>query len=93
MDIDLWLRIGRKFDPVIVDEYLTAFRQHPGSLSTANAWAARSEEMRVRRKYALSHPVAGALGLARLWVRRQRLARSQGAALDSDTQSGKARKA
>lgn len=75
MDIDLWLRIGRKFDPVVLDGDLAAFRQHSRSLSTANAWAAKSEDMRVRRKYVLFHPLATTLGLARCWVRRRRLAR------------------
>lgn len=75
-DIDLFLRIGRKFDPVIVYEDLTALRDHSGSRSSANAWAAYSENMRVRRKYWLSHPLATTLGLARCWVRRRRRLRT-----------------
>lgn len=75
MDIDLCLRMARKFDPVVLDEDLAAFRQHAGSRSTANAWVAKSEEMRVRRKYALLHPLATSIGLARCWVRRRRLLR------------------
>jgi glycosyltransferase involved in cell wall biosynthesis len=76
-DIDLWLRIGRKFEPVLVDENLAAFRAHAGSISTADVWAARSEELRVRRKHALLHPLAAALGLARLGLYYRRLARRQ----------------
>jgi len=76
-DIDLWLRIGRKFEPVLVDENLAAFRAHAGSRSTADVWAARSEELRVRRKHALLHPLAAALGLARLGLYYRRLARGQ----------------
>jgi glycosyltransferase involved in cell wall biosynthesis len=79
MDIDLCLRMARKFDPVILDEDLAAFREHPGSRSTANAWVAKSEEMRVRRKYALRHPLAISIGLARCWVRRRRWLRAQNA--------------
>jgi glycosyltransferase involved in cell wall biosynthesis len=75
-DIDFFLRISRKFDPVILDGDLAVFRYHPGSRSTANALAAQLEEMRARRKYARSHPLASAVGFARLWVRRWRLARS-----------------
>lgn len=77
MDIDLWLRIGRKHDPVVLDGDLAAFRVHPGSRSTANAWVAKTEEMRVRRKYWLLHPLATSIGLARCWVRRRRLPRMQ----------------
>jgi|SRR5882672_9048725 len=75
MDIDLWLRIGRKFDPVIIDEALSASRQHSGSFSFANMRKAHSEHLRVRRKYALLHPLATALGLARVWVRQRRVRR------------------
>src|SRR2546426_214617 len=67
MDIDLWLRIGQKFDPVVLDGDLSASRQHSGSFSFANMRKADSEHLRVRRKYALLHPLATALGLARLW--------------------------
>jgi glycosyltransferase involved in cell wall biosynthesis len=77
MDIDLFLRIGRKFDPAVLDEDLAASRAHPGSFSFANVWAAKTEDMRVRRKYALSHPVGTTIGLARCWVRRQRWLRLQ----------------
>lgn len=76
-DIDLWLRITRKFEPVIVEEPLAAFRAHAGSRSTADVGAARKEELRVRRRHALSHPLAAALGLARLGLYYRRLARGQ----------------
>lgn len=81
MDIDLWLRIGRRFPPVIVDAPLTAFRQHARSLSTANVWAARSEELRVRRRHAIYQPIGAALGLARLglYYHDQRKHHHQGA--------------
>jgi len=81
MDIDLWLRIGRRHQPVIVEAPLTAFRQHAGSLSTANVWAARAEELRVRRKHAIFQPIGAALGLARLglYYRDQRKHHHQGA--------------
>lgn len=51
MDIDLWLRIGQKYVPQIIDEPLTVFRDHPGSLSSANKLKARQEEWSVRRRY------------------------------------------
>ena len=79
MDMDLWLRIGHRFDPVILDEPLAAFRVHPGSLSSANPLASVNEHMRVRRKYLLSHPLASSLGLLRLWLEQRRWARRQNA--------------
>jgi hypothetical protein len=78
-DIDLFLRIGRKFDPAVLDEDLSAMRQHSGSRGFANMRKAQAEELRVRRKYALHHPLATALGLARLWVRQPRVRRMYGA--------------
>jgi glycosyltransferase involved in cell wall biosynthesis len=79
MDIDLWLRIGRRFDPVILDEALTAFRVHPGSRSNANPSAALREQWGVHSKYLLSHPFASSLGLPRLWLQQRRWARRQNA--------------
>ena len=58
MDIDLWLRIGPRFVPVEIDATLAVFRVHAGSLSTANASAARAEEWQVRRRYLARWPVA-----------------------------------
>lgn len=77
MDMDLWLRIGRKFDPVILDAPLAAFRLHAGSRSHANGLASVNEHIRVRLKYALSHPLASSLGLPRLWRARRDWARRQ----------------
>lgn len=48
MDIDLWLRLIAIESPIELDETLTVFREHPGSLSTARRDDARLEEMRVR---------------------------------------------
>lgn len=56
MDIDLWLRIGRDHSPLQLDEVFAVFREHPGSLSTANVLAARAEEWRVRRGRFLQAP-------------------------------------
>lgn len=76
-DIDLWLRICRRFEPVVIDEALAAFREHPGSRSTADVWAARSEELRVRCRHAWLHPFAAALGVARLGLYYRRLSHAQ----------------
>lgn len=48
MDIDLWLRLIAQESPAVLDETLTVFREHPGSLSTAQRTKARQEELRVR---------------------------------------------
>ena len=48
MDYDLWLRASALTDAVYLDGYLTAFRRHAGSVSTANALAAFEEDHQVR---------------------------------------------
>lgn len=58
MDIDLWLRIGPRFEPVEINATLAVFRVHAGSASTANAPAARREEWQVRRRYLARWPLA-----------------------------------
>ena len=70
MDIDLWLRIGPRFAPVEIDATLAVFRAHAGSLSTANAEAARQEEWQVRRRYLARWPLATLLCA----LRHQRMA-------------------
>lgn len=58
MDIDMWFRIARKYDPIQLDFPLTVFREHSGSLSTANKQKARQEEMQVRWSYFRWEPIA-----------------------------------
>ncbi len=48
MDIDLWLRLIVQQTPIVLEETLAVFRQHPGSLSTSQRGKARREEFRVR---------------------------------------------
>lgn len=48
MDIDLWLRLIAIESPIELDEVLTVFREHPGSISTAQRDNARREERMVR---------------------------------------------
>lgn len=77
MDYDLWLRLGRLAEPVQLDEPLTAFREHEGSLSSAqgNKLAAMAEDMRVRLSYASRNPIQRLEHYARYAVRRQRAIR------------------
>ena len=58
MDVDLWLRLGRVARPAIVDRPLTVFRDHAGSVSSANKIKARKEEFQVRRRYMNQAPLA-----------------------------------
>jgi glycosyltransferase involved in cell wall biosynthesis len=58
MDIDLWLRLGRVARPAVVDRPLTVFRDHAGSVSSANKIKARQEEFAVRRRYMKEAPLA-----------------------------------
>ena len=48
MDIDLWLRLIPTEDPCELNDTLTVFREHAGSLSTSQRDKARREELRVR---------------------------------------------
>ncbi|MGV3741105.1 MAG: glycosyltransferase family 2 protein [Burkholderiaceae bacterium] len=72
MDYDLWLKIARQHAPVQLDEALTAFREHEGSLSTKNRLAAMEEDFRVRLAHAGFDPMGKLLHYARYFVRRQR---------------------
>ena len=69
MDIDLWLRMGFKYQPLQIDRPFAVFREHAGSLSTANVLAARAEEWQVRRSHA-HHAPLGTLVYALRHLRR-----------------------
>lgn len=58
MDIDLWLRLAQVARPETVDRPLTIFRDHAGSVSSANRIKARQEEFKVRRRYLTRAPLA-----------------------------------
>jgi glycosyltransferase involved in cell wall biosynthesis len=58
MDIDLWLRLGAVAEPVMIDQPLTVFRDHEGSVSSANRIKARQEEFAVRRRYMDKAPLS-----------------------------------
>lgn len=48
MDYDLWLRLAMVSTPTYLPEYLTAFRRHAGSSSTANPAATFEEDLAIR---------------------------------------------
>jgi glycosyltransferase involved in cell wall biosynthesis len=52
MDYDMWLKAAKCGAPAQLSDYLTAFRFHPGSLSTSNARATHAEEWKVRMRHA-----------------------------------------
>lgn len=72
MDYDLWLRLSMLAEPFQLNLPLTAFREHEGSLSTANRMAALREDLQVRLKYAPQDPLARMLHLARFQIRKFR---------------------
>lgn len=73
MDYDMWLRLGRKADPLQVDDFISAFRVHKGSLSSSNRLAAFDEDYLVRRQYTQSMPFQKLLDFGRYHYRRYRL--------------------
>ena len=51
MDYEFWLRIGRRYEPIQIDEPLAAFRRHAGSTTQANFMRSFNEDFRVRLSY------------------------------------------
>ena len=76
MDIDLWLRLGAVARPALVDQTLTVFRDHAGSVSSANKMTARREEFQVRRRHLRRAPFAFGVFCLRYLKRMRMLARS-----------------
>lgn len=75
MDIDLWMRLLPHFQPAQLSRALAVFREHAGSVSTANVLAARKEELAVRWRYAARHPVGSLIYRLRYERRIRRLRR------------------
>lgn len=76
MDVDLWLRLGRVARPSTVDRPLAVFRDHAGSLSSANRIKARQEEFAVRRRYLAQSPLAFGIYCLR-YMKRMRTLRAE----------------
>jgi glycosyltransferase involved in cell wall biosynthesis len=76
MDIDLWLRLARHATPAQLDATLAVFREHAGSVSSANKIRAREEEFRVRRRHARHAPLAFAVYCLR-YLKRMRHVRAE----------------
>jgi glycosyltransferase involved in cell wall biosynthesis len=76
MDIDLWLRLGQVARPATIDRPLTIFRDHAGSVSSANKIKARQEEFQVRRRYLRKAPFAFGIYCLR-YLKRMRALRAE----------------
>jgi glycosyltransferase involved in cell wall biosynthesis len=76
MDIDLWLRLGAVAQPSMLDRPLTAFRDHAGSVSSANKLKARREEFTVRARYMRSAPLSFGIFCLRYLKRMRELRRA-----------------
>jgi glycosyltransferase involved in cell wall biosynthesis len=74
MDYDLWLKLAAFAEPLQIDEALTAFREHEGSLSSSSRTrlAAVAEDFKVRLAHAGRNPLALLAHYARYAVRRRR---------------------
>lgn len=68
MDYEFWLRIGRIYTPLQLDNYFAVFRRHEGSASQANFLQSFNEDFKVRLGFAswLQMPEV----MARYMVRR-----------------------
>jgi glycosyltransferase involved in cell wall biosynthesis len=77
MDIDLWLRLAAFSLPATLDRPLAVFRDHPGSVSSANKVKAREEEFSVRRRHARQAPLAFAIYCLRYYKRMRALRRER----------------
>lgn len=76
MDVDLWLRLAAVARPATLDRALTVFREHPGSVSSANKIKARQEEFQVRRRHMKRAPLAFGVYCLR-YLKRMRALRAE----------------
>jgi glycosyltransferase involved in cell wall biosynthesis len=52
MDYDYWLRMGRENSPIVLSEYLAAFRRFPGTKSNSGYYRQFWDDFRVAVRYA-----------------------------------------
>jgi glycosyltransferase involved in cell wall biosynthesis len=77
MDYDMWLRLGRKTEPVQLNTPLAAFRVHEGSLSTRHHLAAMEEDFKVRLRHIHRNPATRAMHYTRYLARRRQAMRTE----------------
>jgi glycosyltransferase involved in cell wall biosynthesis len=56
-DYDLWLRVGRRWDPIVLDRYLASFRMAEGSLGMSGFEVQFREHATVARIHGQGHPL------------------------------------
>jgi glycosyltransferase involved in cell wall biosynthesis len=76
MDIDLWLRLAAVSEPATMKRSLAVFREHAGSVSSANKIWARQEEFQVRKRHMGKAPLAFGIYCLR-YLKRIRALRRQ----------------
>ncbi len=52
MDYDYWLRLGKRYNPCYLDQYLASFRWHSGSKNTKRYWKAAYETYLTAKRHA-----------------------------------------
>ena len=57
MDYEYWLRIGRRYGPGILDDYLARFRVHGGAKTVSTNFSNFKQELAVAKKYSGSRIV------------------------------------
>ena len=57
MDYEYWLRIGRRYGPGILDDYLARFRVHGGAKTVSTNFSNFKQELAVAKKYSRSKTV------------------------------------
>jgi glycosyltransferase involved in cell wall biosynthesis len=69
MDYDLWLRMGKKADPVVIPEYLASFRYHTLSKTKSQLDKSLTEAEQLCRRYAMGRKDI----LFRCWLYRTKI--------------------
>lgn len=57
MDYEFWLRIGKKYLPMILDDYLARFRVYRTSKTSRARFQTLKQELRISRKYSQAIPL------------------------------------
>jgi len=64
MDYDVWLKLGRRSAPIVIDEPLACFRMAEGSLSMSGFDRQFAEHVQNAREHGHGHPIAVAANVA-----------------------------
>jgi len=59
MDYDYWLRIGKKYPPAVLDDYLAGFRVYAASKTSSSFLTTFERELVLARKYSKSAVLNG----------------------------------